>query len=112
MADQTGNDEHQAPPPAPASEPEWATSLRRSIEELPGKLVASVTDDDKRTIAEAVHDLFDSSGAFKTEEQARQEEEKTEETVGADGGKVTPDEAPPKKRGRFSHIAQKFAGDE
>jgi hypothetical protein len=110
MADQT-DDEHQAPPPAPASEPEWASALRRTIEELPGKLVASVTDDDKRSIAETVHDLFDGSGAFKTEEQQAAETETKEETVGESGGKVTPDEAPPKKHGRFSHIAQKFAGD-
>jgi hypothetical protein len=103
-------EEKSAPAPAPASEPEWATALRKTIEELPGKLVASVTDDDKRTIAETVHDLFDSSGAFKTEEQSKQEEETTEETVG-EQGKPTPDEAPPKKRGRFSHFAQKFVGE-
>jgi hypothetical protein len=108
MADEP--DEKAAPAPAPAAEPEWATALRHSIEELPGKLVASVTDDDKRGIAETVHDLFDSSGAFKAPDEPA-EKDKEGETVGEQGGKVTPDEAPPKKRGRFSHIAQKFAGD-
>lgn len=55
-----------APAPAPtADEPEWATNLRRMVEELPGKLRAHVSDDDKRGIAESVHGLFEQSGAFK-----------------------------------------------
>lgn len=56
----------EAPPVAPASpdEPEWSVKLRESIEALPGKLKAFVSDDDKRGIAEHVHGLFERSGAF------------------------------------------------
>ncbi len=48
----------------PAGEPDWASNLRALIEELPGKLAATVSDDDRRSIAEQVHGLFESSGAF------------------------------------------------
>lgn len=109
MADRTDDDK---PVDVPGeAEPEWVTRLIAKMEELPGKVVANVTDEDRRTIAEQVHDLFDGSGAFKTEDQADAEKEKEKDTVGDGGTEVTPDEAPPKKRGRFSHLAQKFAGD-
>lgn len=57
-----------APTPAPADEPEWAKRLRESIDALPAKLKAFVSDDDKRGIAETVHGLFEQSGAFVKED--------------------------------------------
>lgn len=57
-------DPEPAPTP-PVDEPDWARRLRESIESLPGKLTATISDDDRRGIAESVHGLFESSGAFK-----------------------------------------------
>lgn len=52
------------PSPAPAAEPEWAASLRALIQELPSRLTATVTTDDKNGIAEHIVGLFESKGAF------------------------------------------------
>ena len=54
----------ETPPVVPQNEPEWVQNIRALIEELPGKLTATVTDDDRRSIAEQVHGLFEGSGAF------------------------------------------------
>lgn len=90
----------------PAGEPEWAVSLRRVIEELPGKLSASVTDDDKNGIAETVHGLFERSGAFQREEETKQEKKKP-----ADDTQRKDTETEPHRGGRFSKFAGWFAGE-
>jgi hypothetical protein len=51
-------------------------NLRTLIEELPGRLSANVTDDDRRSIAEHVHGLFESSGAFTKGEDPAEKEDK------------------------------------
>lgn len=61
----------EPPDPAPVPDPgapQWAVDLRRTIEELPAKLRATITDDDRSSIAERVHSLFESSGAFQAPE--------------------------------------------
>lgn len=73
MADTPKPQDQPAPAPAPsagvsADEPEWARKLREAVEQLPGKLTAFISDDDKRGIAEHVHGLFESSGAFEARE--------------------------------------------
>lgn len=75
---------------ASATAPQWAIDLKRTIEELPGKLNVTLSDQDTSTLAEKVHGLFERSGAFQQEEP-RKEEEKEE--------KVTSDEPPAKKSG-------------
>lgn len=55
--------EGEPAPPQPG-EPAWARELKQLITDLPGKLRATVTDDDRRSISEQVHDLFERSGAF------------------------------------------------
>lgn len=91
--------------------PSWVADLKRSIEELPGKLQASVTDDDKSGIAEAVHGLFERSGAFEkggTDHEAEKEEAKTDEET----EHVTTEESPPTKSGKLSGFARWFSGEE
>ncbi len=56
--------EPSAPPVDADVEPEWAAALRGTIESLPGRLQAIITEDDRRSIAESVHGLFEQSGAF------------------------------------------------
>lgn len=58
------------PPAAPVSadEPEWARRLRESLESLPGRIQATVSEDNERSIAERVHGLFEQSGAFVKDE--------------------------------------------
>lgn len=94
----------QAPPPA--DEPEWARSLRESIEQLPGKLRATVTDDDKRGIAEHVHQFFDQSGAFERGEPAPPEEEEEAEP----GGPAGPPEKPPDQEPTRKSLAHRVFG--
>lgn len=98
------------PAPPPAEPPEWARDLQRTITELPGKLRASLTDDDKNGIAEAVHGLFERSGAFASpEETARQTEQETETTT--QETEQTTTEPPPKKSSRWQGFAARFAGE-
>jgi hypothetical protein len=99
--EQTGLDK-----PGIAAEPEWARALKQSIEELPGKLVASVTDDDKSGIAEAVHGLFESSGAFAKGDEPPPPEEK--EIEKSDNPNV---ETPPKKSKGLQWFASRFEGE-
>lgn len=107
MADE--NDTTQppdTPPVTPEQEPQWATNLRRTIEELPGKLTAVVSDDDKRSIAEQVHGLFEGSGAFeRVEDTPTEKPETTPETT-------QPPETEPKKGKKVSRFASWFAGEE
>lgn len=99
-----GSSETSPPPTAP----DWAISLQRTIEELPGKLKAAVTDDDKRQIAETVHGLFESSGAFeRPTEQTKDKEEEKDPTTPA-----TKEEPPPKKTSGMARFASWFAGEE
>jgi hypothetical protein len=73
-------DPEPAPAPTPSDEPDWARRLRESIESLPGKLTATVSDDDRRSIAESVHGLFESSGAFKQDPEPGDPESDPEPT--------------------------------
>ena len=66
-------------------EPDWARSLRESIEQLPGKLKATISDDDRKSIAEHVHGLFERSGAFHEPEPEPDDE-------GGEGGPDEPTE--------------------
>lgn len=94
--------------PPPAAPPDWANDLRRTIEELPGKLKAVVTDEDKASIAETVHGLFEGSGAFQAADAEKEEQEGEREVE-----KTTTDskETPPAKGGKMSRFAQWFAGE-
>lgn len=65
-------DEPEQPPAEPETppvdEPAWAANLRGAIDGLGQQLAglkATVTDDDRRGIAEGVHELFERAGAFK-----------------------------------------------
>jgi hypothetical protein len=82
---QPKSDPEPVPTPPPADEPEWAASLRAIMEALPGKITATLTGDDKRSIAEHVHGLFESSGAFERKDEKKAEEPDPDE----------PDEANP-----------------
>lgn len=78
-----------APVPIPHDEPDWARRLRETLEALPGKLTATVSDDDRRGIAEAVHGLFESSGAFRKDDEP--------EPPSADRDAPPSDDGPPRK---------------
>ena len=55
----------QEPPTVPEpGEPQWARELKQLLTDLPGKLRATITDDDRASIADRVHGLFEQSGAF------------------------------------------------
>lgn len=99
-------------PPAtpPADPPEWARELKQTIEALPGKLRASLSDDDKSSIAEAVHGLFERSGAFASLEEAVREAEQETETTTTETEQTTT-EPPPKKGSKWSGFAARFAGE-
>jgi hypothetical protein len=84
------------PSPAEPDEPQWAKNLRTAIESLPAKMRATVTDDDRRSIAEQVHGLFERSGAF---EKRDDKPGGTEEPV--DDGK---DERPQKRESWASRV--------
>ena len=85
-------------------EPQWAKELKQALLELPGKITANLTDDDRTSIASQVHGLFEKSGAFTTEETGN-ETDTTEDTT----EQVEHEEAP-SKGGRFSRFAQWFEG--
>ena len=74
------------PPPAdlPAGEPEWAANLRALIEELPGKLTATVTPDDRNSIAEGVYGLLERAGAVTRKDEQQGEHEDEQEDQGED----------------------------
>lgn len=82
------------PDPTPSvgepHEPEWARQLQRTLAELPGKLRASLTDDDRSSIAEKVHELFERSGAFTRDEP----ENDPDDDVSAHEPKREPEPAP------------------
>ena len=74
------------PPAGPpdAGEPQWASDLKQLIVELPGKLRATISDDDRNSIADRVHGLFERSGAFErppADESTDEPEEPAEPTV-------------------------------
>ena len=95
--------------PAPAeTAPQWAIDLRNAIEGLPGKLQATVTDSDKSSIAEAVHGLFEKSGAFEAGTAEKEVEQTTEEAEAETDDK---EEHKPQKKG-LSGFAEWFAGGE
>lgn len=99
-------------PPPSDSTPEWARKLQTTLEELPGKLKATVSDDDKSGIAESVHGLFERSGAFKPDGPEEGQEADTEGEHTEEGDTKVEHEASPKKGGWLSGLASKFSGDE
>ena len=109
MADDTTPEPTPDPAPTPAPpnvgehEPEWARKLRETIESLPGKLNATITDDDHRKLGESVYDFFERGGAFKPPEETKPGEQKPEE-------KPPTDEAP-RQGGRLSGFAHKYFGE-
>lgn len=86
------------------SPPQWATELSQRLDQLPGKLRASLTDEDRDSIAERVHNLFESSGAFHPAEPP-----KDDSSDGEDDEDANTDKSPEKKSG-FSTIAKRFQG--
>lgn len=81
--------------PSPASdEPDWARNLRQSIEQLPAKLKATVSDDDRNSIAEAVHGLFERSGAFHAPEPEPEAEPESDDPTGP----PAPEDRPPETK--------------
>lgn len=55
------------PDKPPDSEPSWVTDLKGSLDRFGQRidaLAVTLTDDDKRGIAEGVHELFERAGAF------------------------------------------------
>jgi len=91
------------PPPVGEHEPEWARKLRETIEALPGKLNATITDDDHRKLGESVYDFFERGGAFVKPEESKQDEPKTEPETKTD--------EPPKQGGKLSSFAHKYFGE-
>jgi hypothetical protein len=59
----------------------------QKLDALPGKLKASITDDDKKGIAESVHGLFERSGAFRQVD----DEPAVDEPEPAPDGTLAPD---------------------
>jgi hypothetical protein len=76
-----------------SGEPDWASNLRALIEELPGKLAATVSDDDRRSIAEQVHGLFESSGAFTRKDDDDEGGKKGEQGDPSEEGEEEPQQA-------------------
>lgn len=100
-------------PTPPAEPPQWAADLSREIRELPGKLRASITDDDKSSIAEHVHGLFERSGAFVTPGDDPADDPDKPKEPDPDNPEPTPDpsrETPPRKQGRLAGFARWFEG--
>src|SRR5208282_6847681 len=81
----------ETPPVVPQNEPEWVQNIRALIEELPAKLTATVTDDDRRSIAEQVHGLFEGSGAFTRKDDPDEPADEPAEPT------VKPEDRPPEK---------------
>lgn len=107
MAEDEDTTDTAAPtPPASETAPQWAIDLKNAIEGLPGKLQATVTDSDKSGIAEAVHGLFEKSGAFESGDN-KDKEQTTDE---ADEDKPDDqEEQKPDKKG-LSGFAAWFEG--
>lgn len=61
---QSPPDPAPAPEPSPEPSPSWAADLKRAIDELPGRLKVTLSDQDHRSIFEGLHGLFEQSGAF------------------------------------------------
>lgn len=95
------------PAAPPADEPSWAASLRQAIEELPGKLTATVTPDDRKGIAEDVYGLFERGGAFIKGEPSGEPSADDPANPPAPSA----DENPPQKGGKLSKFASRFAGE-
>ena len=94
----------------PHEEPAWAAALRQKIEDLPGKLQATLRDEDVSKLAEGVHGLFERSGAFEPAQKSDSAEDETDEA-----GEEANDagvESEPKKGGGLSGFAKKFAGED
>jgi hypothetical protein len=81
------------PPPAPVTtdEPEWSVSLRQLIADLPAKLTATITDQDRDGIAEHIVGLFESKGAFQ-----RKDPDDPDDTK--DGGEGEVKDDPPQQQ--------------
>lgn len=77
--------------------PEWAKRLQSTLEELPSRLTATVTDEHIGKISEGVHSLFERSGAFEKPadppKEGEPEEEKKDDTP----------EKPKSERQSFAH---------
>ncbi len=98
MPDDTQPTEPAQPTEQPPVEaPAWASELTQTIRDLPGKLKASISDDDKSGIAEAVHGLFERSGAF--EREAEQQQQQNEQTTEVTTDPNAAEETAPKKTG-------------
>lgn len=111
MADDENNPTPEPPAPAPPaveSAPQWAIDLKHVIEDLPSKLQATITDADRSGIAEAVHGLFERSGAFESSPPADEKEVTTNETEATEN---SDDERKPAKKG-LSGFAEWFQGGE
>lgn len=94
-------------PAAPASaEPSVLDDIKRLLEELPGKLKATITDDDRRSISEYVHELFERSGAFEKPEP--QGEGEGGETPGDGSPEDKPEPAPEPTPGGDSWARRTF----
>lgn len=93
--------------------PAWVTDLKRTLEELPGKLSATLTDDDKGGIAEAVHGLFERSGAFEkgSDGDSTEGEGKDKDKDKDKDTEVSTEESPPTKTGKLSGFAKWFSGE-
>lgn len=98
------------PTPEPGSEPpEWATNLLNEMRALPGKLKATVTDEDGDRIASRVHGLFEKSGAFEAPKDEPAKDEPTEDPID------DPDNPPPppsadKQPSKGDSVARRWFG--
>lgn len=93
--------------PAQSEPPTWATELMTKLDELPGKIVATVTDEDRRTIAEHVHGFFEKSGAFEAGSEPPTPAPTTTEPATA-----PTTESEPQKGSKLKGFARRFAGEE
>lgn len=97
----TEPDESATPPSGERSgPPQWLNELRDMIERLPERLDVTLTEADRTSIAEHVHQLFERSGAFATESESPAIEPEADE--------VPP---PPSKRAGLSGFAARFLGE-
>jgi hypothetical protein len=99
------------PAPAPANQeaPAWATRLQQTLDALPGKLTATITDQDRDSIAEGVHKFFERSGAFHApDEPPPGEPAKPDPVDNPDGPPAPPGGDKPPEKG--DSIARKLMG--
>jgi hypothetical protein len=89
------------PPKDDGSAPGWAKNLIQKLDELPGKINAAITDDDKDGIAEKVHGLFERSGAFVDPDKDKPEPPNPDDP---------PADAQPEKKQGLRGFASKFEG--